>query len=57
MAQPSLKSSVDGRDEKLVIRVSPALRRQMEALATRHERSLSGEVRMAMLRYVEAEAA
>lgn len=40
-----------------MVTLSSALRRQMQAIASSNERSLSGEIRIALMAYVDAREA
>jgi hypothetical protein len=51
MSETERKSSTIEPEERVVIRLPSALRRQMEALASSNQRSLSGEIRMAMIHW------
>jgi hypothetical protein len=57
MVQPPRTSSDVIREERVVIRVSSDLRKQIEALALSNERSLSGEIRLAMIRWIQLQEA
>jgi hypothetical protein len=54
MAGKHRSSSTDSQEERVMVTLSSALRRQMQAIAASNERSLSGEIRIALMAHVAA---
>lgn len=49
------RSSEERKDVFLNVRFEPSIHRKLRALARRHERTISAEIRMAVKRHLDAE--